>query len=223
MAVAAVVVLGAVLTYTGHLPGPMQQLAHDTLAAPSPQKAGSTAPNVASSSARPLSPGTSGPAAASPSSSDAPSPPPDAARTTLCNAFWTDLTHQQPAPESWNTPRYQQLVTDSGGARQVFSYCFPVWDPQDAPQYPSLPAYPPYFPAHWDSGKHDGNDHRGSKAGDGGAPGAGNADSGTGNDSSAGASAASTPASSPSPSATPASPQASDSTGAQQRQQGNGN
>lgn len=148
----AVIVLAAAVAYTGHLPSGLQRIAHDTIAAPAP---GRPAPGpglngMQAKSASPVAPSTASPSA----SGAAPSPSSAGAqgKQDLCDQYWSDLKHARPGPTSWETPRYRQLVNAAGGARNVFGYCYPVWDPKYAPQYQQLPSYPPYFPRQWSSG-----------------------------------------------------------------------
>jgi hypothetical protein len=152
VAAAAVVVLGAAVAYTGNLPGPVQRLAHDTIAAPSAKNvtSGASAGGVEATSASP-EPTHAHPATGAPlSPASPPAKAPD--RTALCNSFWAAMEH----PHSrtwWHTPLYDRLSDAAGGAQQVFTYCGPVWQRKLAPRYPKLPAYPPYFPRQWNFGK----------------------------------------------------------------------
>jgi hypothetical protein len=151
VAAAAVIVLGAAVAYTGNLPGPVQRLAHDTIAAPSARNVTSGASvGVEATSASPEPPHTHPANHAPLSPASPPANAPD--RTTLCNSFWAAMEH----PHSrtwWRTPLYDRLSDAAGGAQQVFTYCAPVWQRKLAPQYPKLPAYPPYFPRQWNFGK----------------------------------------------------------------------
>jgi len=116
--VAAVLVLAIAITYTGNLPGGLQHIAHDTIAAPPGRSAPQAATNgMQATSARPVAPST----AASPASVPAPSVPSpvspgDQGKKALCDQFWSDLTHAQPGRVSWQTPRYRQLVAAAHGA-----------------------------------------------------------------------------------------------------------
>jgi hypothetical protein len=152
VAAAAVAVLGAAVAYTGNLPGPVQRLAHDTIAAPSAKNvtSGASAGGIEATSASP-EPTHAHPATGAPlSPASPPAEAPD--RTALCNSFWAAMEH----PHSrtwWRSPLYDRLSDAAGGAQQVFTYCSSVWQRKLAPRYPKLPAYPPYFPRQWNFGK----------------------------------------------------------------------
>ena len=162
-ATAAVIITAA---YTDQLPGPAQQLAHDTIAAPPARHSSGGAPSIQSSSASPASgrthPGTGGASSGNPSPSVSASD-----RKALCDQFWDDLEHSQPGQHGWRTPRYRALVNASGDPQKVFEYCAPTWQKEQyAPRYPTLPAHPPYFPSRWDPGQQDGgHDHQGQGSG----------------------------------------------------------
>ena len=148
----AVIVLGAAVAYTGNLPGPVQRLAHYTIAAPSVKNLTSgTSAGVQATSASP-EPTHTHPAAtgAAPSSAPPSAKAPD--RTALCDAFWAAMEHPR-GRTWWRTPLYDKLSDAAGGQHRVFTYCAPVWQRQFAPQYPRLPAYPPSFPRQWNFGK----------------------------------------------------------------------
>ncbi|HEX6452454.1 MAG TPA: hypothetical protein VF060_23710 [Trebonia sp.] len=151
LAAAAVIVLVAAVAYTGHLPGPVQRIAHDALAAPSGTRnapAGAS-PGVQARSATPAPSGAHQPATSSPAMSSPSAPN----RTALCDAFWTVMEHPQAGQKPWQTPQYHKLSDAAGGARRVFSYCFPVWNGKFGRQYSMLPFFPPYFPKQWNSGR----------------------------------------------------------------------
>jgi hypothetical protein len=150
-AAVVVLVLGAAVAYTGNLPGPVQRLAHDTIAAPSAKNVTSGASaGVEATSANPEPTHTHSAidAPLSPASPSAKAPD----RTALCNSFWAAMEH----PHSrtwWRTPLYDRLSDAAGGPQRVFTYCAPVWQRKLAPRYPKLHAYPPYFPRQWNFGK----------------------------------------------------------------------
>lgn len=156
----AVIVLAAAIAYTGHLPSGLQRIAHNTIAAPPPSSSPGSGPGRNGMQAKSASPVTPS-AARPPASANAPgsSSPSSGAqgKAGLCDQYWSDLKHARPGPTSWQTPRYRQLVSAAGGARNVFAYCYPVWDPKYAPQYQQLPSHPPYFPRQWGPGGAQGN------------------------------------------------------------------
>lgn len=161
---AAVIVLAGAVAYTGHLPGPVQRIAHDAIAAPS---ANSGTPSHASpgvqGSAQPEQPSRTNPATGSEPSLKNPPPAAGAGtRKALCNAFWKSWQHPRPdgGKPWWETSAYDKLVEAAGGQRHVYAYCAPVWNRQPAHQYPRAPAYPPYFPHQGDSGKVPGQDQQ---------------------------------------------------------------
>lgn len=162
VAAAAVIVLGAAVAYTGHLPGPVQRIAHDTIAAPSPKNVtGGASAGVQANSAQPEQDRTQPAADSSPSSVTTSPGTGTQNRTTLCNQFWTSWQHSQPGEkEWWKTPLYDELSQAAGGPRQVYAYCAPVWERQPAHHYPQLPSYPPYFPHQQDFGKVPGQDQQ---------------------------------------------------------------
>lgn len=179
VAAAAVIVLGAAVTYTGNLPGPFQRLAHDTIAAPPVRSdaSASAPPGTQANSARQAPDGTHPAAGGTPSAvSPVPSAP---ARAALCDAFWTELQHPRDGRLPWQTPQYASLSAAAGGPRQVFGYCFPVWKQQFAQQYPKLREYPPFFPRQWGDGGSSAGQGQGQGQGQsGGAPHDGAGDSG---------------------------------------------
>jgi hypothetical protein len=139
-----------VATYVGALPGPVQRLAHITIAAPAGRTyAGRTpGPDVGTTSAAATpSTGITGvgaPSASTSAPTASPSVTPD--QVELCDAFLPVAEHPAPGQASWRSTEYARLVSAAGGPRQVYSYCAPVWDKQFPTGYPKLPAYPPYFP-----------------------------------------------------------------------------
>jgi hypothetical protein len=162
LAAAAVIVLAAAVAYTGHLPGPVQSIAHDTIAAPSVKQdvPGGASPGMQVRSAQPEPSATHHPAGdGAPAISSSPGAP---NRTALCNAFWTVMEHPQADRKPWETPQYDRLSDAAGGPRRVFDYCFPVWNRKFARQYSLLPSFPPYFPKQWDSGRHGDDDRQGA-------------------------------------------------------------
>lgn len=146
---AAAVVAAATVTYTGNLPGPAQQIAHDTIAAPPVRShpAASPQPSVQVSSAQPA------PVTPDPDTSATPASPPaqpSASLAALCDALWN--TRQQPQPGGrtrwWQTPQYRQLIAAAGGPQKVDAYCSPVWQEQQPGhrgQWP--PSSPSSFPS----------------------------------------------------------------------------
>lgn len=162
VAAAAVIVLVAAVAYTGHLPGPVQRIAHDTIAAPSARQhaLSGASPGVQARSAQPESPAThhstAGGAPAVPASPGVPN------RATLCDEFWAAMAHPQAGRKPWQTSLYEKLSDAAGGPRRIFGYCFPVWNRKYARQYPLLPSFPPYFPKQWNSFRPgDGNNQPG--------------------------------------------------------------
>jgi hypothetical protein len=153
VAAAAVIVLALAVTYTGHLPGPAQRIAHDTIAAP-PVKhdvSGNASSSMQARSAQPEPSPTHRPAISGPPAMSPPRGAPN--RAALCDAFWVVMEHPPAGQKPWQTPQYDRLSHAAGGPRRVFGYCFPVWDRKYARQYPLLPSVPPYFPKQWNSAK----------------------------------------------------------------------
>lgn len=162
LATAAVIVLVAAVAYTGHLPGPAQRIAHDTIAAPSVKQhvPGGASPGVQATSAKPERSANHPATGGAPAVSASPAAP---NRTALCDAFWAAMENPQADRKPWQTPLYDRLSNAAGGQRRVFGYCFPVWNREFARQHPPLPSFPPYFPKQWDSVKPgDGNDQHGA-------------------------------------------------------------
>jgi hypothetical protein len=169
--IATAVTAGAALavllaaTYTGTLPGPVQRLAHMTIAAP----AGSTytgrtpGPGVDATSASAAPPtgltGAGAPSVTTSAPTASPSVTPD--QVALCNAFLPVAEHPVRGQASWQSTAYARLAAAAGGQRQVYPYCAPVWDKQFSNGYLKLPAYPPYFP-------HPGGGNTGTGTGSGG-------------------------------------------------------
>jgi hypothetical protein len=188
VAVAAVIVLVLAVTYTGHLPGPAQRIAHNAIAAP-PVKhdiSGNASPGTQARSAQPEPSATHRPAI---SGAPAMSPPPGAPnRAALCDAFWAVMEHPPAGRKPWQTPAYDRLSVAAGGPQRVFGYCFPVWNRKYARQYPLLPSVPPYFPKQWNSAKPgdtkdqqgDGGPAKSDGPGDNGGPANGPGGAGTG-------------------------------------------
>ena len=163
---AAVIVLGAAIAYTGNLPGPVQRLAHDAIAAPSAKNVTSGASGGVQATSASPEPTHTHPATGAASSPASPSvKAPD--RTALCKSFWAAMEH----PHSrtwWRTPLYDKLSDAAGGPQRVFTYCAPVWQRRFASQYPKLPAYPPYFPRQWNFGKPADGQGQGQQSGNDG-------------------------------------------------------
>ncbi len=89
---------GALAAYTGDLPAPMQQLAHDVIGAP-PAAGGAPQPDLGR-------PGTT--------------PLPGNAAAGLCRAYEQALTHRHAGP---NSVMFRKLAAAAGGAGQVPAYC----------------------------------------------------------------------------------------------------
>jgi hypothetical protein len=163
LAAAAVIVLVAAVAYTGHLPGPAQRIAHDTIAAPSGNQhvSGGASPGVQARSAQPEQSNTDHSATGgTPAVSSSPGAP---NRIALCDAFWAAMEHPRADQKPWQTSLYDRLSDAAGGPRRIFGYCFPVWNGKHERQYSMLPFFPPYFPKQWNSGRPgDGNDQQGS-------------------------------------------------------------
>lgn len=102
---AAIAVLGGgvAAAYTGSLPGPLQKIVHDVIAAPGVRES-SAAPSPRSG-AHPAGPSVTG-----------------AAAYGLCNAY-------QHADASQRSVAFRHLVTAAGGAQQVAAYCASVPHP----------------------------------------------------------------------------------------------
>ncbi|MBO0820967.1 MAG: hypothetical protein J2P26_08980 [Nocardiopsaceae bacterium] len=145
LATAAAVVLAVTVTYTGNLPAPAQQLAHDTIAAPParnhPPATAPAGPTV--SSVRPT-PVVTYPAAGSPPARPGTSAAPD--REALCEAFRATWQHPQTDKRAhrWRTEQYQRLSAAAGGPQQVNAYCAPVWHRGQSGHHPRPPASPTY-------------------------------------------------------------------------------
>jgi hypothetical protein len=163
VAAAAVIVLVAAIAYTGHLPDPVQRIAHDTIAAPSVKQhvVSGASPGVQAKSAKPEPSAPHHSAAGhAPAVSASPGTP---NRAALCDEFWAAMEHPQANRKPWQTSLYDRLSDAAGGPRRIFTYCFPVWNRKFARQYPLLPAFPPYFPKQWNAVKPgDGNDQQGT-------------------------------------------------------------
>jgi hypothetical protein len=175
--ITAAVTAGAALavlltaTYTGALPGPVQRLAHNTIAAPTGRTyAGSTpGPGVEATSAS-AAPSTGITRAGAPSagkSAPAASPSATPDQVALCDAFLSVAERPSSGQASWQSAAYARLAAAAGGQRQVYSYCAPVWDKQFPGGYLDLPAYPPYFP-HAGGGKTGTDTGAGARTGPGG-------------------------------------------------------
>jgi len=161
VAAAAVIVLVAAIAYTGHLPGPVQRIAHDAIAAPSVKQhtPGDASPGVQARSATPEPSASDHPVIGNAPASASPGAP---NRAVLCDAFWRAMEHPRANLKPWQTSLYDRLSDAAGGPRRVFAYCFPVWNQKDARQYPLLPSFPPFFPKQWNPARPgDGNDQQG--------------------------------------------------------------
>jgi hypothetical protein len=151
LAAAAIVVIAVAVTYSGNLPGPVQRLAHITLAGPSVTHSGGAvaspgmdarSSSVASDRSQSAEPDSGSPAPqVSPSASAAPD------KKALCGALLTDLEHPVPGQAKWwQTPEFKQLSIMAGGPGRVSGYCGKVWAEQDPHDYPQPRADPPYLP-----------------------------------------------------------------------------
>jgi hypothetical protein len=131
----AAVTLGglAVAAYTGLLPAPVQQWAHETIHAPAPVSSQPAAPpDTPHRHATPPSPAaTPGTHAASPSGSASPTAPPTAPAgialpraARLCRAW--DLATPR---ARMRRPRFQKLIAAAGGVADVPAYCAAVTAP----------------------------------------------------------------------------------------------
>lgn len=173
---AAAVIVVAV-AYSGNLPGPIQRLAHITIAAPSarPGSGGTSHGRHASSGGHPSLGGNRGSGHASVSGSAVAAPSsrvtaPPAAAASLCNEWSADY-QRDPGGVSWrNSSVFQRLSTAAGGAGQVYGYCSQVWQQQPGHHIPRPPRYPVEMPSAsggQDSGGGSGNSGGGGNQGQG--------------------------------------------------------
>ena len=123
-AVAAAVALGGVATaaFAGDLPAPAQQLAHNTIGAPSPKP----------------STGPAGKPAATPTGPDATGP----AAFGLCTAFSRAREHGSAAQKA---VAFRNLAAAAGGAHSIAAFCAAV--PHPGSSHASHPAAAPSHPS----------------------------------------------------------------------------
>lgn len=128
-AAAAAAALGGVATvaYAGDLPAPAQQLAHNTIGAPSPKP--STSP--------------AGKPAATPSGPDATGP----AAFGLCTAYSHAKVH---GTATQRAVAFRNLAAAAGGAHSIAAFCAAVPHPGSSPSsHPApAPSHPAGEPAH---------------------------------------------------------------------------
>lgn len=145
LAAAAAVVILAAFAYSGSLPGPVQRLAHITLAAPAARhvdgrhagtpdtKPGPAATHSSTAASSPDSPAASASAGASPRESASPS------AASLCEAVLVYPEHAVGGEGWWDTQAGKELIKAAGGLSNVRAYCGRAWrgHPHKLPQIPS--------------------------------------------------------------------------------------